>query len=595
MAQFFAESPISNGLSTSATAFALRAYLETFLYYVGYDPSTGTSPHTFISLNDYKLGKELGLAPEKARKLYVEIWEATTPTMETVCHGIINMEDKLGCSEEVCRAVRFLFKRNHGMTPEDMIGGGGEKVVDQYSLSILESKVLPGLIKGRKGLGGGGIGGGGGWKKLIAKAGWKFGKNSKEDLDAEAAGSGSGPMREQESGIREHSPPPDEPLPLSPEEVYDSPNPRPHHHREHHHTRHSEPPPDLTPGYIELKAENIAQLEKETARRSKSMRQQERARPLRDVLGYEGPLKQEAIDGDYAQQLQQRQSQKAHHYRRRSDTGIEPKLPQSSSQRQKRHRQRAFEGGEGPYSESRGPEGEDEDTAMNGHSRHVNGLAVDPESLLQPPRSSRDGRSAGQLQNHATVSSQRPQSSIRPEPAFNDPFIDPSVPSSKSGAGERPISSRAKEKRDKKEKSGEKKRNRHKEKSRDRPATSSGGGGIPGQFPDDRDRDRDGEDYELSPPPAFEDGPGTVESTPTKKHSHGRGKDRKKKKDKDKERDRDGEVTSSSRKDREKEGDGGGGKKKKGRKDKDRDRDRDREKLMERERMEVEAQGGIVV
>lgn len=190
MTDFFAESPSSRGLSTPATAFALRAYLEVFLHYMGYDPSNGTGPHIYVALNDNKLAKELGLSTETARMLFNVVWDLTTPVMESVCHGIIGMEKKPAYSEDMCRAMRHLFRRNHGMTPEEMLSGGG-KVVGVYGESILEEKVQPGVIRDRKKLGGlgpigaAGDGGdgqqGGGWKK-IWKKGWKFsGKGGREE------------------------------------------------------------------------------------------------------------------------------------------------------------------------------------------------------------------------------------------------------------------------------------------------------------------------------------------------------------------------------------------------------------------------------
>lgn len=190
MTDFFAESPSSKGLSTPATAFALRAYLEVFLHYMGYDPSNGTTPQIYVAINDNKLAKELGLPVETARMLFSVVWDLTTPVMESVCHGIIGMEKQPGYSEDMCRAMRHLFRRNHGLTPEEMLSGGG-KVVGPYGESILEEKVLPGVIRDRKKLGGlgpiGAVGDGGdgqqggGWKK-IWKKGWKFsGKSGKEE------------------------------------------------------------------------------------------------------------------------------------------------------------------------------------------------------------------------------------------------------------------------------------------------------------------------------------------------------------------------------------------------------------------------------
>ena len=191
MTDFFAESPSSKGLSTPATAFALRAYLEVFLHYMGYDPSNGTTPQIYVAINDSKLAKELNLPTETTRMLFNVVWDLTTPVMESVCHGIIGMEKKPGYSEDMCRAMRYLFRRNHGITPEEMLSGGG-KVVGPHGESILEEKVIPGVIRDRKKLGGlgpiGAVGDegdgqqGGGWRRKIWKKGWKLGgKSGKEE------------------------------------------------------------------------------------------------------------------------------------------------------------------------------------------------------------------------------------------------------------------------------------------------------------------------------------------------------------------------------------------------------------------------------
>lgn len=133
-------------LSTAATAFALKAYLETLLHGIGWDPST-TDVTDFIKQYSWLLSEELNTTPEKAAAIFLEIFDKTTPDMRAVCHAIVGMEEKLHCSRETSKALRNLFKRNHETTPETMLEIGGEDLEDKIGIMTLKGR--------RRGLGGG--------------------------------------------------------------------------------------------------------------------------------------------------------------------------------------------------------------------------------------------------------------------------------------------------------------------------------------------------------------------------------------------------------------------------------------------------------
>jgi hypothetical protein len=137
--------PSGKILSTAATAFALKAYLETFLHRIGWDPAT-TDVTDFIKQYSWLLSEELNTTPDRAAAIFLEIFDKTTPDMRAVCHALIGMEEKLHCSRETSKALRHLFKRNHETTPETMLEIAGEQ---------LEEKVGTMTLTGRKGLGGG--------------------------------------------------------------------------------------------------------------------------------------------------------------------------------------------------------------------------------------------------------------------------------------------------------------------------------------------------------------------------------------------------------------------------------------------------------
>ncbi|RPB24477.1 hypothetical protein L211DRAFT_848792 [Terfezia boudieri ATCC MYA-4762] len=365
MSNFFAQSPKSRGLArTEATAYAIRMYLEVFLYYLGYDPSTGSPPQTFIELKEAKLGRELGLPPDKARLVYKEIWDATTPSMEKVCLGIIGMEEKLGCSEDMVRAVRFLFKRNHGMTPEEMLAGGG-KVVGVYGETILEELVLPGLIRERKKNGGlgpsgaadSGSGEGGAWKK-IWKKGWKFGGRKEGEggeggpmsptgpSGAQGAGLGGG---EDSSGEREVEG--EESLfvdqgPQAPPAMMSGVNGPPGVIR----VPHPQPPADSSA--LQLQESLIDRRESRDIegqpQRSKSQRQQRRLKPMPQQQIY-SPMDSPSTNPDpelipQAVDPLASISSRTHHFRRRSETvgaDSSPTKPHSSMRRHRERRERS--------------------------------------------------------------------------------------------------------------------------------------------------------------------------------------------------------------------------------------------------------------
>ncbi|KAH8153707.1 uncharacterized protein LAJ45_02520 [Morchella importuna] len=138
--------PAGKILSTAATAFALKAYLETLLHGLGWDPAAMTV-QDFVTQYSWLLSEELDTTPERAAAIFLEIFDKTTPDLRAVCHAIIGVEDKLRCSRETSKAIRHLFKRNHEVTPETMLEIGGDK---------LDEKVGSATLKGRKeGLGGG--------------------------------------------------------------------------------------------------------------------------------------------------------------------------------------------------------------------------------------------------------------------------------------------------------------------------------------------------------------------------------------------------------------------------------------------------------
>jgi len=135
------EALIAEGLSTAATAFALKAYLESFLHHLGWDPSA-TSASAFITQYSWLLGEELSTTPEKAAAIFYEIFERTTPSVGAVCHAVAGMEKKLHCSPETSRAVKRLFKNNHGVDPQWALKNWEDMKLDE--------KVGPELMKGRK-------------------------------------------------------------------------------------------------------------------------------------------------------------------------------------------------------------------------------------------------------------------------------------------------------------------------------------------------------------------------------------------------------------------------------------------------------------
>ncbi|KAL7267784.1 hypothetical protein RUND412_009616 [Rhizina undulata] len=134
------QNPQIRGLSTAATAFALKSYFETLLLGLGWEPSI-TSPQSFIRQYAWVLAEELGTTEETAVKVFEEVFDKCTPNMASVCHAIIGMEEKLECSEEIGRAVRRLFRRNHECTPEELLGGREE---------VLDEKVGVGTLRGVK-------------------------------------------------------------------------------------------------------------------------------------------------------------------------------------------------------------------------------------------------------------------------------------------------------------------------------------------------------------------------------------------------------------------------------------------------------------
>jgi len=374
MSSFFAESPRSRGLArTEATAYAVRMYLEVFLYYLGYDPSTGSPPQTFIELKEAKLGRELGLPPDKARLVYQEIWDATTPSMEKVCLGIIGMEEKLGCSEDMVKAVRFLFKRNHGMTPEEMLAGSG-KVVGVYGETILEEMVLPGLIRERKKNGGlgpsgateSGSGEGGAWKK-IWKKGWKFG-GRKEGEGGEggplsptgpsgAQGAGGG-AAEDSSGEREveggDSPYIDQGPPAPPAMTMGDVSGPPGIIR----IPHPQPAADYSPqGPIDRRGSREVEgpLERSKSQRQQHLKRMSQQAPMDSPLNNPDPeLTPQAVNPLASI------SSRTHHYRRRSETvGADstPTKPHSSLRRHRERRDRSGSVSITPSGDAGGPLG----------------------------------------------------------------------------------------------------------------------------------------------------------------------------------------------------------------------------------------------
>lgn len=126
-------------LSTAATAFALKAYLETLLHGIGWDPST-TTVTDFINQYSWLLAEELNTTPDRAAAIFLEIFDKTTPDMRAVCHALVGMEEKLHCSRETSKALRTLFKKNHETTPEVMLEVGGENLDEKVGISTLKDR-----------------------------------------------------------------------------------------------------------------------------------------------------------------------------------------------------------------------------------------------------------------------------------------------------------------------------------------------------------------------------------------------------------------------------------------------------------------------
>lgn len=126
-------------LSTAATAFALKAYLETLLHGIGWDPST-TTVTDFINQYSWLLAEELNTTPDRAAAIFLEIFDKTTPDLRAVCHALVGMEEKLHCSRETSKALRFLFRKNHETTPEKMLEIGGENLDEKVGTSTLKER-----------------------------------------------------------------------------------------------------------------------------------------------------------------------------------------------------------------------------------------------------------------------------------------------------------------------------------------------------------------------------------------------------------------------------------------------------------------------
>ncbi|CCX13043.1 hypothetical protein FPQ18DRAFT_122245 [Pyronema domesticum] len=135
-------------LDTSAAAFALYSYLSTLLLGLGWDPTTSSFTQ-FVTTHNHLLAHELGLPPEKASKLFFELWECCTPSIGCVAEAIEGCREALGCGEDTKRALGRVFERD--------IGDRVENVLSEWTTEEMSVKVGEGTRKRRR------LGAWGGW------------------------------------------------------------------------------------------------------------------------------------------------------------------------------------------------------------------------------------------------------------------------------------------------------------------------------------------------------------------------------------------------------------------------------------------------
>lgn len=89
----------------------------------------------------------MGIPAPQAEKIFLELYEATTPTMATVAQAIVGMREKLRCDEVAERGVRQLWVKGTGVRPEEVGRVWGKE--DR------ERKVGIGVVRGERRVKGG--------------------------------------------------------------------------------------------------------------------------------------------------------------------------------------------------------------------------------------------------------------------------------------------------------------------------------------------------------------------------------------------------------------------------------------------------------
>lgn len=101
------------------------------------------SVSAFVTQHAWLLGDELGLPPAAAQALFLEIFEATTPTMLDAAIAVTGMQEKLGCSPQIAAAVARLWTKNQGMSPHRAVAeweGGDERGAAKVQVEVLKRR-----------------------------------------------------------------------------------------------------------------------------------------------------------------------------------------------------------------------------------------------------------------------------------------------------------------------------------------------------------------------------------------------------------------------------------------------------------------------
>lgn len=97
----------------------------------------------FVTQHAWLLGDELGLPPAAAQALFLEIFDATTPTMLEAAIAVTGMQEKLGCSPQVAVAIASLWTKNQGLSPHRAVAeweGGDERGAAKVQVQVLRRR-----------------------------------------------------------------------------------------------------------------------------------------------------------------------------------------------------------------------------------------------------------------------------------------------------------------------------------------------------------------------------------------------------------------------------------------------------------------------